>query len=350
MLSLFYKSLPNIFVSSKLSHYLFILCSRKFLDRQLIHNLSFKTMTSRSCVQIDNSIISSGFFNSFDYVLTDCDGVLWMGNDPIPGAVETIKALKNMGKPVIYVTNNSTKSRDDYVKKFEALGFPATFDDIISTSYCAATYLKSMDFKKKVYVFGSSGITSELEKVNIQHLPIGPDPVGDNWIPWLKEVQLDPEVGAVIVGFDHHVSYPKLIKASSYLKNPETLFIATNRDEQFPADGNLVIPGAGTFVIAVEVVSGRKATALGKPEKFILDCIKMKHPEIDISRCIMIGDRLNTDILLGTRHGLKTLFVGTGHNSLNDVRQLEKSTDEKDQFLVPDYYLPRLGDLLQFIK
>ncbi|GFY47083.1 glycerol-3-phosphate phosphatase [Trichonephila inaurata madagascariensis] len=307
-------------------------------------------MAPRNCVQIDNSIISSGFFDSFDYVLTDCDGVLWMGNDPIPGAVETIKALKNAGKHIIYVTNNSTKSRDDYVKKCEGLGFPVTYDDIISTSYCAAAYLQSLNFKKKVYVFGSSGITLELEKVNIQHLPIGPDPVGDNWIPWLSEVKLDPEVGAVIVGFDHHVSYPKLIKASSYLKNPDTLFIATNRDEQFPADGDLVIPGAGTFVISVEVVSQRKATAVGKPERFMLDCIKMNHPDIDFSRCIMIGDRLNTDILLGTRHGLKTLFVGTGHNSIEDVRKLEKSSDTNDQLLVPDYYLPHLGDLLQFIK
>ncbi|GIZ03394.1 glycerol-3-phosphate phosphatase [Caerostris extrusa] len=164
-----------------------------------------------------------------------------------------------------------------------------------------------------------------------------------------EKLQLDPEVGAVVVGFDQHVSYPKLTKAASYLKDNETLFIATNRDEQFPTEGNLIIPGAGTFVAAVEIVSGRKATALGKPEKFMLDCIKIAHPKIDFSRTIMIGDRLNTDILLGTKHGLKTLLVGTGINSLEDVRQLELSTDEQKQLLVPDYYLPCLGDLLKFI-
>ncbi|GFT08092.1 glycerol-3-phosphate phosphatase [Nephila pilipes] len=315
-----------------------------------IRNFNLKAMAPRSCVQIDNSVISSGFFNSFDYVLTDCDGVLWIGNDPIHNAAETLKALKSMGKHIIYVTNNSTKSRDDYLKKCEALGFPATLENIISTSYCAAAYLQSLNFKKKVYVLGSSGITAELEKINIPHLPIGPDPVVDNWIQWLSEVKLDPEVGAVIVGFDQYISYPKLTKSASYLKNPDTLFIATNRDEQFPTDGKLTIPGAGTFVTSVEVVSGRKATALGKPEKFMLDCIKMIHHDIDFSRSIMIGDRLNTDILLGTRHGLKTLFVGTGINSIDDVRQLEKSSDENDQLLVPDYYLPCLSDLLQFIK
>ncbi|CAL1288217.1 unnamed protein product [Larinioides sclopetarius] len=199
-------------------------------------------MAPRNCKKIDESVISSGFLNSFDYVLTDCDGVLWMGNDAIPGSVETINTLKNMGKPVIYVTNNSTKSRDEYLKKCDTLGFPATVDAIVSTSYCAAAYLQSINFKKKVYIFGSTGIAAELDKAGISHLPIGPDPVADNWIQWLSDVKLDPEVGAVVVGFDHYVSYPKLTKAASYLKDPGNLFIATNRDEQFPTDGDLIIP------------------------------------------------------------------------------------------------------------
>ncbi|XP_035221116.1 glycerol-3-phosphate phosphatase-like isoform X2 [Stegodyphus dumicola] len=307
-------------------------------------------MPSRSCKKVDESVISSGFFESFDYVLTDCDGVLWLGNVPIPGSIETIQALKKMGKHIIYVTNNSTKSREEYLKKCESLGFPATLDSIISTSYCVPCYLKSRNFQKKVYVFGSSGITHELEKANIQYLPIGPDPIPDNWIQWLSDLKLDPEVGAVVVGFDQYVSYPKLTKAASYLKNPECIFLATNRDEQFPTEGNLIIPGAGTFVYAVEVVSGRSAIALGKPEKFMLDCIKQIQPEIDFSRCIMIGDRLNTDILLGTRHGLKTLFVLTGINSLDDVQNFQESKEEKDHMFIPDYYLPCLGDLLKFIK
>ncbi|GBM89981.1 Glycerol-3-phosphate phosphatase [Araneus ventricosus] len=277
-------------------------------------------------------------------------GVLWIGNDAISGSVETIHALKNLGKPVIFVTNNGTKTRDEFLKKCDTLGLPATMDTFVSTSYCAAAYLKSMNFKKKVYIFGSTGLAAELDKVNIPHLPIGPDPVVDNWMQWLGEVKLDPEVGAVIVSFDHYVSYPKLTKASSYLKDPSNLFIATNRDEQFPNEGNVIIPAAGSFVTAIEVVSGRKATTVGKPEKFMLDCIKTTHPNIDFSRCLMIGDRLNTDILLGTKHGLKTLLVGTGINSLEDVRKLEQSTDETDHLLVPDYYLPCLGELLKFIK
>lgn len=307
-------------------------------------------MAPRSCIKLDKSAIESGFLDSFDYVLTDCDGVLWMGTTAIPGSVETIQALKNLGKEIIYVTNNSTKARAEYITKCANLGLPAKLENIISTSYCAAAFLKAQNFQKKVYVLGGTGITQELQNANIEHLPVGPDPMPDNWIQWLSEFKIDPEVGAVIVGFDHHISYPKLTKAASYLKNPETLFIATNRDEQFPAEGNLIIPGAGTFVTAVEVVTGRKSTALGKPERYMIDCIKEVYPDIKFDRCIMIGDRLNTDIMLGTKHGIRTLLVLTGINSLEDVQECQKSTDENQQLQVPDYYLPCLGDLQELIK
>nr|UJH41143.1 farnesyl diphosphate pyrophosphatase [Pardosa pseudoannulata] len=307
-------------------------------------------MPARTCVKLDEAAIASGFLDSFDYVLTDCDGVLWMGNTAIPGSVETIQALKKLGKEIIYVTNNSTKGRNEYTKKCDNLGLPSKLENIISTSFCVAAYLKSKNFQKKVYVLGSTGITQELENAGIQHLPVGPDPIPENWIQWLSELRLDPEVGAVVVGFDHYVSYPKLTKAASYLKDPETLFIATNRDEQFPAEGNLIIPGAGTFVSAIEVVTGRKSFCLGKPERYMLDCIKQVHPNIDFNRCIMIGDRLNTDIMLGTKHGIRTLLVLTGINSIEDVREFEKSANEDDQLQVPDYYLDSLGDLLKLMK
>ena len=70
------------------------------------------------------------FFSSFDTVLTDCDGVLWSGNTPIPGSVEMIHKFREMGKKVIYVTNNATRSRKEYVTKMEDLGFGGTYVSI----------------------------------------------------------------------------------------------------------------------------------------------------------------------------------------------------------------------------
>ena len=86
-----------------------------------------------SCQEITSMSPSEvkSFFDSFDTVLTDCDGVLWKGNNPIEGSPEIIHKFREMGKKVIYVTNNSTKSRKDYLKKFEDLGFGGTYVSMI---------------------------------------------------------------------------------------------------------------------------------------------------------------------------------------------------------------------------
>ena len=87
------------------------------------------------------------FFNSFDTVLTDCDGVLWSGNTPIPGSVEMIHKFREMGKKVIYVTNNATRSRKEYVTKMEDLGFGGTYVSII---YISSQNLKKVHTPKKL--------------------------------------------------------------------------------------------------------------------------------------------------------------------------------------------------------
>ncbi|CAG9793898.1 unnamed protein product [Diatraea saccharalis] len=282
------------------------------------------------------------FLDSFDTVLTDCDGVLWIENNAIPGSADTINYFRKLGKKIFYVTNNSTKIRSDFAAKAQQLGFIASPEEILSTAYLVAHYLKGIGFTKKVYLLGSNGIGEELKAVGIHHIGIGPDPVKPDFKS-MPPSALDPEVGAVVVGFDEHVSYPKFMKAASYLSSEECLFVATNTDERFPKSDSIVVPGTGTLVRAVETCSERKALVLGKPHEYVRKFLESCG--LNPARTLMIGDRCNTDIELGVRCGFQTLLVLTGVTSKND---LEKIRNEKKPPL-PDVVLPKLGDLLSLV-
>lgn len=285
---------------------------------------------------------------SFDTILSDCDGVVWMLNEAIGGAVETINSLKDLKKKVYFCTNNSTKTRAEILEKAIRLGFNMQEDEIISTAHATAAYLKSQNFNKKVYVIGSEGITKELDAVGIEHTKIGPDPMPGSLNQFVyEELNLQSDIGAVVVGFDEFISFPKLTKAASYLADPECIFLATNTDERFPTP-NYVIPGTGSIVRAVEVCAERNAIIIGKPNPNICESLiasKCIVPE----RTLMIGDRCNSDILFGKNCGFQTLLVGTGIHQQCHVQAYLECGSEESKKLVPDFYLPKLADLLTFL-
>jgi len=293
------------------------------------------------------------WFDSFDTVMTDCDGVLWTGAQSIPGSPEVINRFRALGKRVFYVTNNSTKHRREYKDKVDKLGFGGDLEEIIGTAYLAATYLNDSGFdkNKKVYIVGSSGITQELDDVGIQYLPIGPDTDGHIELTTASSVNLDPNVEAVIAAMDLHISFTKLLKAASYLAKPGSIFIATNTDAQFPLKGhNVVVPGTGSMVAAVATAAGRDPIVLGKPNKLMFEIVQKRHPSVQPERTLMIGDRADTDILLGKNCGLQTLMVGSGVHSLEKVKEWEVSQNDEEKRLVPDKFIDKLGDLLDMIS
>lgn len=304
-------------------------------------------MSGTKCTRLSGTLIKQ-VLDSVDSVLFDCDGVIWRGDQAIPGAPEVINLLKKNGKKVFFVTNNSSKTRRLYAEKMSLLGFNVTEDDVFGTAYCSAMYLKTVcKLQGKVYLVGSNAMKQELEAVGIQQTGVGPDPVTGKQADWAN-VPLDPEVKAVVVGFDEHFSYMKLNRAMQYL-NQGCLFVGTNRDSRLPLEGGKAVPGTGCILQAVETAAQRQAQTVGKPNQFMFDCVASQYG-VERGRCLMVGDRLDTDILLGTNCGLKTLLTLTGVNTVAEAQEHLKSGCPGRQGMVPDYYVESIADLLPALR
>ncbi|KAG7169874.1 Glycerol-3-phosphate phosphatase-like 2 [Homarus americanus] len=268
-----------------------------------------------------------------DTVLLDCDGVLWQGAqgmDLIPRANEVVSRLQAMGKNVFLITNNSTRTQDSYHEKCRSLGFNVDQDHILSAPYILAQYLKEIDFRKKVYV--PEKVEGSLYNAVAQ-----------------GTLGLDPNVGAVAVGFDRDFNYDKLLRATSYLANPECLFLATNTDKKYVVTGTRHhLPAAGILVNAIENASSRPPRVMGKPSLNMLYMLQARY-NVQPEKTLIIGDTLDTDILLGNECGMWTVLVLSGVTTLQEARQLTTNQDPQKQKQVPLFYLQSVADILTLL-
>ncbi|XP_037507772.1 glycerol-3-phosphate phosphatase [Rhipicephalus sanguineus] len=300
------------------------------------------------CRLLTKEILKNELINSITYVCVDCDGVLWRANNAIPGSSEALSLFRKLGKKVRFVTNNSSKSRHGYLAKMHQLKFEASLDEIITAPYCVVLHLKQLNFTGKIYLVASTGLRDELNEGGFTTLPVGPDVTGPDWLKFcLEEVKIEPGVKAVVCGFDEHFSFNKCLRAATYLKDKDCLFLATNTDETYPCTNmDIVVPGSGSMLAAVRTAALRNPTVLGKPEQHMVDCIKYVCPDLVPAKTLMVGDRLNTDILMGCRAGMKTLLVGSGIHHLDDVRKLVSEGKNNE---VPDFFVPKLGDIVEML-
>ncbi|KAK9084583.1 hypothetical protein Sjap_024994 [Stephania japonica] len=295
------------------------------------------------------SLLSDQTFNSLcdsvEAFLFDCDGVIWKGDKLIEGVPEALATLRSKGKKLVFVTNNSTKSRKQYAKKFQNLGLEVSEEEIFSSSFAAAIFLKINNFPtdKKVYVIGEEGILEELELAGFTALG-GPE-------DGKKTVDLKPNclfehdknVGVVVVGLDHYINYYKLQYGTLCIReNPGCLFIATNRDAVGHMTDLQEWPGAGCMVAAICGTTKREPIVVGKPSTFMMDFLLQRF-QIKPSKMCMVGDRLDTDILFGQNSGCKTLLVLSGVTTLSEL-------EDPSNHIKPDYYTNKLSDILQFIE
>ncbi|CDK29102.1 unnamed protein product [Kuraishia capsulata CBS 1993] len=285
------------------------------------------------------------FLSQYDTFLFDCDGVLWLGTHILPKVVETLTLLRSLGKKLIFVTNNSTKSRREYTQKFEKFGLTVTAEEIFGSAFASAVYLKNVaklpKEKSKVWVLGQSGIEEELAEVGIESLGGSNQALDEEFTTESPFLKLDPEVGAVIAGLDTKVNYHRLAITLQYLLQPDVKFIATNIDSTYPQKG-MILPGAGSIIESVAFASGRTPVACGKPNQAMMEAIVAQHG-FDKKRACMVGDRLNTDMKFGRDGGLGTLLVLTGIETVDKIHALEASEQ-------PLYFADKLGDIFELLQ
>lgn len=254
--------------------------------------------------------------------------------------------LRWAGKRTVFVTNNSTKSRADYLKKFQSKGIHCDVDDVFGSAYSAAIYvsriLKLPAPKNKVFVLGEAGIEAELRSEGVPFVG-GTDPafrrdVTDADFAGLADGSLlDPDVGVVLAGLDFHVNYLKLATAYQYLSRRGAVYLATNTDSTLPMN-HTFFPGAGSVLVPLSNMTKTQPLSLGKPSQAMMDAVEGKF-HLDRARTCMIGDRLDTDILFGIEGRLGgTLAVLTGVHSKEDW-------EAKGAVASPAYYVDGLADL-----
>ncbi len=245
-------------------------------------------------------------FKRFETVLCDLDGVVWREEEVIWENVEGLKRLKEMGKKLVFLTNNSTKTPEYYTERLRDLGlYP---DKVITSSVVAADYLFKMGIKR-VFVIGENGLIEPLKSKGITTDEVNPE--------------------AVVVGLDRNFSYEKLKKAANFVYRGLT-FIATNMDAHIKKSDE-ILPGAGSLVSAISFASGREPDAvMGKPNPYIYEFVG------NVESAIVMGDRLDTDILGGNRLNIPTVLVLTGVHTLEDVERLK---------IFPTYFVENLSKI-----
>lgn len=233
----------------------------------------------------------------------DLDGTLYLGDRPLPGALETVSVLRRRSSRILYISNNPTHTRQAYAQKLSAMGFPAEPEDIITSGYVLGFYLSEHEPDLKLYVIGEETFRQELRGFGLNVVEETPqqDPFS----------AIDPAgINAVVVAFDRTLDYRKLNIAYQALRGGARFF-ATNPDRTCPVPGG-EIPDAGATLAALSQITGRKVELIaGKPSPLMAHVL-LSRLDLPPHRCLLTGDRLDTDIRLGQQAGMHTCLVLTG--------------------------------------
>jgi len=229
------------------------------------------------------------------YIL-DMDGVIYRGNQLIPGAREFVERLQSGGHPFLFMTNNSQRTPLDFQRKLERMGLNVPADRYFSSAMATAAFLHSQKPDGAAFVIGEAGLTHALYQVGYSITEVDPD--------------------YVVLGDTPSYDYAKIVQAVRLIL-AGARFIATNPDVSGPVEEGLH-PACGALAAPIERVTGQEAYYVGKPNPLMMR-EALRRIDAHSENAVMIGDRMDTDILAGLGAGMQTVLVLTGVTTRDDL-------------------------------
>ena len=254
--------------------------------------------------------------------LFDMDGTLYLGNRLFDFTIDLLTAIRATGRRYLFMTNNSSKSVADYIKKLENLGICADREDFITSSQATAYYLKKHHAGKRLYVCGTCSLVRELETEGFE--------VTDE----LAKVE------CVVMGFDTELTFKKLEDVSKLLLGRKDIpYIATNPDLVCPTEYGSV-PDCGSVCQMIFNATGRKPVVIGKPSALMPE-LAMERTGFEKSETAVVGDRIYTDIKSGLNAGITGILVLSGETTTEILNQ----SPEKPHLVLDD-----CGEILRILQ
>lgn len=234
----------------------------------------------------------------YEAFLFDLDGVVYRGSEAVPGAARALARLREAGRRVMFLTNNSARTPGQIVEKLKGLGVAADPREVVTSAQALAGLLAVRDGDRTAYVIGEDGVKEALRDAGLDVLEGRPE-----------------RAGYVVVGWDRNVAYDDLRTATVLVGRGATL-VATNADPSYPAEGGELWPGAGSILAAVETATGISAEVAGKPDTPLFEAALER---AGTRSAAVIGDRIETDIAGARGAGLDGILVWTGAASPADL-------------------------------
>jgi HAD superfamily hydrolase (TIGR01450 family) len=249
----------------------------------------------------------------YDLVIFDLDGVVYLVDRPIPGAVDAVSRLRTEGKPIAYATNNASRRPPEVAALLSGMGVPAEADEVLTSSAAAARVLADrFDRGARILVVGAEALRAEVQDVGL--VPV---------------TSADNHPVAVVQGYGPKVGWADLAEASLAVRAGAAWY-ATNTDRTLPSPRG-PLPGNGSLVAVLRTALDREPdVVVGKPEPALF---RTAAERAGAKRPLVVGDRLDTDILGAHNAGMDSLLVLTGVSTRDD---LAKTPDDRRPTYVAD--------------